>query len=177
MSLDIDDGVASATPVMRRRQGHLCCEGWDLCDICCEGCCDVRRAVIVLCILSIVGNSIGLIFNVIVMMPLEDEDYAKDSVYMSLKQVITLQCIALISASSSLVGASTFNKFLVMVNVIYLTASIFIFATPSAWLAIVNAFWLYPHIVLVNHIHKGVMSKEKYPYERQCCCSYPPVPV
>ena len=41
--------VASATPI-RRKQGHSCC----------GGCCDVRRAVVVLCILSIVGNFIGL---------------------------------------------------------------------------------------------------------------------
>lgn len=175
--LDIEDGVASATPI-RRKQGHSCC----------GGCCDVRRAVVVLCILSIVGNFIGLCSSQAIKTFVDgaatsfsfDDDsinQAKDQTVQSansgMNQIMIFQCIALVSASLSMIGAFIFNKYLVMVNVIYLTVSIF--AMPSLGILVVNGLWLYPHILLVIYIHNGIMSKENYPYERQSCCCVPPV--
>jgi len=185
MSLDIDEGVTSAP--FRPKQGHSCCGG-----CCCGGCCDVRRAVVVLCILSIVGNFIVLISSDVMKtfvngtatsFSFDDDslnqakDQTVESANSGINQVMILLSIAIICASSSMVGAIIFNKYLVLVNAIYLTVSILvsIFTTPSLAILVVNGLWLYPHIFLLIYIHNGIMSKENYPFEAQSCCCNSPV--
>ena len=119
LALDIDDGEASATPV-RYRLGIAFCEG--CCDV---GCCDVRRAVIVLSLLSIVGHFIVLCFlsttktYAMNTYPFDDDslDWLNQTKYQtiqsvdsSLIQAMIQQSIATISACLSMVGACTFNK-------------------------------------------------------------------
>ncbi len=180
MSLDIDEGVTSAP--FRPKQGHSCC----------GGCCDVRRAVVVLCILSIVGNFIVLISSDVMKtfvngtatsFSFDDDslnqakDQTVESANSGINQVMIILSIAIICASSSMVGAIIFNKYLVLVNAIYLTVSILvsIFTTPSRAILVVNGLWLYPHIFLLIYIHNGIMSKENYPFEAQSCCCISPV--
>lgn len=176
MSLDVE-GVSSATPI-RQKQGYSCC----------GGCCDVRRAVIIVCIFSILQNIIGLMASTATehfvngtasSLTFDDDslnqtrDQVAEDANSSLKRAMVLQCIGIVAASVGMLGAFMFNKYLVAVNATCLAVTIFVL--PSLPVLLVHGLYLYPHVFLIMYIHNEIMSEENYPYEKQSCCCVPPV--
>ena len=149
MSLDIDEEfvVENATP-LREKQGHSCC----------GGCCDVRRAVIIICIINITRCFSQLLLSAITMSMANEW------------QIIPFARI--VAAGLAMLGAFTFNKYLVAINVISLLVPTYV--SSIVWL-LINGLFLFPHVFLIRYIHNGIMTKENYPYERQSCCCVPPV--
>ena len=79
---------------------------------------------------------------------------------------------SLLLAIASIYGAMTFQTWPVAVNVIFLLAhSIFYFFSSGAYLAfVVAAFWMYPQIMFIVEVQKGLMSSKTYYHEAQSCC-------
>mmetsp|Transcript_29081 Transcript_29081/g.61877 ORF Transcript_29081/g.61877 Transcript_29081/m.61877 type:complete len:184 (+) Transcript_29081:59-610(+) len=168
--------IASATP-FSTKQGHSCC----------GGCCDTRRAVIILSIVSIIGKLIGLIFvdsagrfmnGAANSFSFDDDslnqakDQATNNTSSAFNVVMLLQSIGILTAGVSIVGAFIFNKYLVSVNAAYLILTMF---QAGLFSVVANGLYLYPHVLLILYIHNGIMSKENYVYERQSCCCVSPV--
>mmetsp|Transcript_6947 Transcript_6947/g.10000 ORF Transcript_6947/g.10000 Transcript_6947/m.10000 type:complete len:191 (-) Transcript_6947:1228-1800(-) len=180
MSLDIDEeAVVENATTIREKQGHSCC----------GGCCDVRRAVIIICIINIVGNTIIMLLSATTksmahgiangiatfdddMFNSQAADQSVQTLDSELNSFMIIEFARIVAAGLAMLGAFTFNKYLVAINVISLLV-------PSVGSIIVglliNGLFLYPHVFLILYIHNGIMTKENYPYERQSCCCVPPV--
>jgi hypothetical protein len=70
-----------------------------------------------------------------------------------------------------IVGAISYNNGLLGVAVIAYFVKSFgdLFIGNIAGL-ILDAFFIYPHISLINEIQSGIMSHTTYEREKQCCC-------
>jgi len=191
MSLDIDEeAVVENATTIREKQGHSCC----------GGCCDVRRAVIIICIINIVGNTIIMLLSATTksmahgiangiatfdddMFNSQAADQSVQTLDSELNSFMIIEFARIVAAGLAMLGAFTFNKYLVAINVISLLVrlSIYIYVRMYASVGsiivglLINGLFLYPHVFLILYIHNGIMTKENYPYERQSCCCVPPV--
>lgn len=147
----------------------------------------MRRAVIILGIISIIGKTLGMIgidaggrfmngtassFTFDDDSLNEAKDQATDDVSSGLHFIMIMQFIGILTAGASMSGALIFNKYLVSLNAVYLIVTMF---QAGLFSIVFNGLYLYPHIFLIQYIHSGRMTKENYVYERQSCCCVPPV--
>jgi len=164
---------------------------------CCGCCCDYRRAVIVINIIFIiigVMNILGTITNSQIIR--NGQDFNDDAVEDKLKDMNVLNSIfiglGLAASIASLVGAVSYNIYLVAVNVVWMMiqyiASIIItekslnsmedvtgkdYATPIPYYVvqlIITILFIYPHVGFINEVKSGIMSRETYPREEYSCC-------
>jgi hypothetical protein len=168
-----------------RRQGHLCC----------GGCCDMRRAVIIVDSINLFLMTMALLSVLVVRKVdqmainalsnqtsnyVDDEDLMDlfdDSIIMLNKSlfpftiIIALVCIRLVSSTIGIIGALNYNTCLVKVTTLMYCIDIFfgcILLNPFDIIA--YGLFAYPHFVLIREIQAGVMSPETYKNEEFCCC-------
>lgn len=164
----IDGGGASLLP--GQKQGHKCC----------GGCCDVRRAVIIVNVINMAVLLMGL-FSLLATKALYDNagDYDDDEVKEAMElygnaplgSIIGILVVQIVISALGAVGAFVYNKWMVG-----MTAAAYFIGVAMGLIAlnpgsiVYNLFFAYPHFFLIKEIHQGSMTKETYPDEKQSCC-------
>lgn len=156
----------SATLIaVKNKQGHSCC----------GGCCDVRRAVIVVDLVMI-GLLLFDIIGIVSILhhqtqPLEDDELEQAAqsihggfgIFMFLVE-IGLLCVAIW-------GAITFSAQKVSVGLaVYGIGCIMSLVRFNLPAVLVTGLFAYPHYFLYQEINAGIMSQENYYNEEQSCC-------
>lgn len=179
VNVDFGDVYVSADTSKFRKQGHSCC----------GGCCDMRRAVIIVNIVKVtlLGiSSILLLFGVHALEELYESDateivYGSDEIIKeSEKELITSILINTIETISFLCGAWGAIKFdpnLVLIGGIgYVFMVLRTLTFGSLWVTfpdlLLNGFLLYPHVFLYKELKEGIMTPTNYDMEKQSCCCY-----
>jgi hypothetical protein len=156
-----------ANPVQERRsqRGHRYC----------GGCCDMRRAVIVVNVVSICICSLALIEviffkSTVVASLMPNLEQLNDKILWTTGAVVFVEMVL-----AGAYGACKFNQGLVGVAMMTYFAKIIVYLsyfwfymTPEILL---NALFAYPHYFLIKQIRSGIMSEDNYPSEKysNCC--------
>jgi hypothetical protein len=167
---------------------------------CCGCCCDYRRAVIIIAIITICISLGAIILTVASSVSTTQIDIDDDALLEiwddSLRTQAIFSGVSLVCAICALVGANMFNIPLVALNTLWYVAN-FIAGTivniqtsdeinaetdddlaisviPTiAISAAIACIFMYPHIGFMYEIKKGIMSFETYPREEFSCCCAP----
>jgi hypothetical protein len=148
----------------------------------CGCCCDMRRAVTIINIMNAILTMIFIIFYGIGSSDKSIENaqafYDDDSILNNLELAqdtrgimfgILLTCW--IGMILGIRGAQTYTVWMVWIaSIVYcciVTMSIVLRSLPIAILA---AFFVYPHFVLIHELQRGTMTAERYNVEQQSCC-------
>jgi hypothetical protein len=169
------DGEVAGGAVFREREGHSCC----------GGCCDMRRAVIIVNGAMILFLILGEFFmaaaydiaydtdNIT-----DDEDAmanAKAMQKVHFGWIIFFHVIQIICYGTGLWGALKFDRKLVMVALVcYLLSFVFNLVTFQIVAVLLNGFFAYPHYFLQKEIEANIMTPDNYPNEVQSCCCVTP---
>jgi hypothetical protein len=153
--------AANAGTIVRMKQGHSCC----------GGCCDMRRAVIIVDMLMICF----LILDIIGMTGMSNMDEVEDEQYeereTSYGGLIFIFLIEVVCFSIGVWGGVTLSWVHVAVAltlyVITIVLNLIVFNAAAIFLACCFA---YPHVFLIREIKKGIMTKDNYYNENQSCC-------
>jgi hypothetical protein len=158
-----DENQHGAVAEIRNKQGHSCC----------LGCCDVRRAVIIVDLIMICFLLID-IFGIISLSrqePYDDDELqsAVESIHGGIGIAVFLFEIVLLVVAVR--GAITFSVPMVTVGLavfgLGFIASLFQFNLPGM---VITGFFAYPHYYLRYEIKAGIISAETYINEEQSCC-------
>lgn len=153
---------------------------------CCGGCCDMRRAVIVVNVILLIGRTMAVMgihqianfmksFSQGFVDSVSDggqgDDTTKEVIARALDDgvvsAMTVLTFGIMFAGLTIYGAMTYNKYLVASNAIYLALGMFQFGLLSI---VTNGLYIYPHAFLIYYIHTGIISEETYAKEEQSCC-------
>lgn len=176
-TLGVPDGVEqgggqAAVITHMPHQGHRCC----------GGCCDVRRATIVVDIIHACFVGLGLM-SVLATRNLVsngtydnvDDDATKaaldDFENAPVSVLIVAATLQLVSALCGIAGAVKFQEHLVVVGALGYVYSLIMAVVHMNVLGLIYpAFFLYPHVFLFQEIRAGIMSEANYPNEKHSCC-------
>ena len=151
-----------------QRQSHLCC----------GCCCDTRRAVIVVNIISMSFAAIAIFSLSMVTSDGYASQFDDDEVQAALNEIdgtsvgvaIGITCLGIICSAAGLFGAFKFNNIAIMVAAVWYCAECIrslVFYNLGG--AIMAGFFAYPHFVFYQEMKKGIMTPANYPNEEQCC--------
>lgn len=156
-------GVA-ATP----KQSHVCC----------GCCCDTRRAVIVVNIISLSFATLAILSIAMMSSERYAANFDDDEVLAVLSELdgaavgmtIGYAALGMLFNVLGIFGAMKFQPLAVLMAGIWyfvdIIRSVLFFDLVSA---IIAGCFAYPHIVLFQEIRKGVIGRENYTAEQQCC--------
>lgn len=146
--------------------------------LCCGCCCDTRRAVIVVNIISLALASLAVLSLAV----LSSEKYAAqfddDEMQAALDELdgvavgvsIGVAVLGMLCNAAGLIGAFKFNNIGIIVAAIWYAAeclrSLFFFDLAGAIMA---GFFAYPHIVFYQEMKRGIMTPGNYQNEEKCC--------
>jgi hypothetical protein len=163
-------------------------------------CCDMRRAVIIISIMSLSASAISLVLLLgfeslrIATKDAFDDDILLETIEKSYLVESIFVGIGLVASMCSLVGGIRYNIYLVRINVVWLiieyiaTIVIQMLAymeieenyagtqnMKMPWVnwvisALISAFFIYPMVRFIREINLGIMSRETYPREQFSCC-------
>eukprot|EP00538_Stauroneis_constricta_P011960 CAMPEP_0119546132 /NCGR_PEP_ID=MMETSP1352-20130426/677_1 /TAXON_ID=265584 /ORGANISM="Stauroneis constricta, Strain CCMP1120" /LENGTH=168 /DNA_ID=CAMNT_0007590797 /DNA_START=77 /DNA_END=583 /DNA_ORIENTATION=- len=143
------------------KQGHSCC----------GGCCDMRRATIIVNIIRLCLGIIGLSSMGAMSSMSFDDDSMGHMNHVDVNWfTITVGVLNVLCSAAAIYGAVIYNSYLVGVNVVFLALTMFNMGIVSV---VANGFFIYPHAFLIHYIEKGIMSEDNYENERQSCCCVP----
>lgn len=158
-------------------------------DLCCGSCCDFVKACVVVDIIWIVFSLLGILLSVMgfsVLNSISPEDLDDDDIIQDIEEIqdqlnttyaisMGLTGVSLVFAIIGLVGASKFNKTMVLITGIWLFFEAFLGALllQNFVGAVMSLFFMYPHFGLFHAIKKGQITRETYDRERYCCCDGP----
>jgi hypothetical protein len=147
----------------------------------CGGCCDVRRAVIV--VNMVVGglllwgiiSTLALKANVDAITATMDDDKSiaafneiRDAPILPL---VIAWSITLAACALGIMGAIQYNVYLVGAAALKFCVDIaFAIIHFNIFGVALSAFFLYPHVFFIKEVREGIMSKENYDNERHSCC-------
>eukprot|EP00934_Nitzschia_sp_Nitz4_P000105 Nitzschia sp. Nitz4//scaffold109_size72162//39281//39898//NITZ4_005849-RA/size72162-processed-gene-0.14-mRNA-1//1//CDS//3329532772//105//frame0 len=164
--------------------------------LCCGCCCDYRRAVIVMNIITILF-SLGTILTVLDVVSFRefinfDDDQVEEIWDDSIKKAGIYAAISIVCSICALVGANKFNMYLVLVNIFWIIIWTLLDCLNVASAAkkindyvsdvtltivgniissiIFGALCIYPHAGFCKEVHEGIMTYETYPREEHSCC-------
>lgn len=154
---------------------------------CCGYCCDARRAVIIVNIFSIIilvliVSVIHASVNQIKDNPDEydNDDKQKDQLENNNWAVLYgIRFAFLVIFMGGIVGAIRYNIYMIgltgLLYILIFIVEIFLVLAASLaamLMALVAAFFLYPHVVLVQEIRTGIMTPDSYRVREKysCCC-------
>jgi hypothetical protein len=149
---------------------------------CCGGCCDFRRAVIIV-------NVIGLVFNGLMFIAAlaglslgnsatnganstaNDDIFAGSDakMFFGILVVVTVLCMA--SQVLGICGAVDFNVYMVgvcFVSYVLMFVVSVVFCSIQGML--INGFFAYPHFFFIKQVRDGILSDLTYPMQKQSCC-------
>jgi hypothetical protein len=165
------DGITiDATAMGVGKQGHAFC----------GGCCDVRRAVIIVNIISITFASIGLVTMGGLMVASSasyDDDEVQEamsafnSANLSMGVAIALAAIRIIANGVGIYGAVTYNIWMVGISLLVYCFDFVmgVIAVNVLGLVMIGLF-AYPHFFFIKEVRSGIMSEANYVNEKQSCC-------
>lgn len=153
-----------------KRQGHLCC----------GGCCDMRRAVIIMNIVNAALVAMGLM-GVLAAKNLVDTDAIQDDEVAAVLGgedgslpfgwLVASSVIRLILAGFAIYGAIKYNYILVIIGALSYVYEVVLSLWGLNFIGLLYpALFLYPHIFLVKEIRSGIMTALNYPNEKHSCC-------
>jgi hypothetical protein len=168
---------------------------------CCGCCCDYRRAVIILSILTIISNVIGMIIYTQSNQAIRGFDLDDDGVFDEVEDLYRQQAIlagvGLFASIVAVVGAYRYNVYMVGFNVLYIIASFItsIVLTNEAYNTVEEDYngnngipypittvvfqgffmllYIYPHVGFMYEVKAAILSEETYPREEFSCCCTP----
>lgn len=125
-------------------------------------CCDTRTAVITVNIISLGFAVLGL------------ASFAPNMDRPGFERfglMISALVIGVICSSLGLFGALKFRKTFVLVAAIWFgIEAIMGLVLFMDWIgAVIGVFFMYPHIMMFRDMQKGIMTRERYPVEKECC--------
>jgi hypothetical protein len=148
---------------------------------CCGGCCDVRRAVIVVnCVVG--GLVLWGVLAVLALktgaehiaMKMDDDEAIAAMNKLQDAPIVPLLIrfsIALICCVFGVLGAIQYNVWMVYVAALKLCVDIVVgLCTFNVAVVIAFSLFLYPHVFFIKEVREGIMSKDNYENERQSCC-------
>jgi hypothetical protein len=150
------------------RQSHLCC----------GCCCDARRAVIVvnvisMCLHTLAIISVALMSSAVYASDVDDDEYQyalSEIDGKSLGLTLGVLVIGIICQAAGIYGAVKFNKIGATIGAVWhameCIRSIVFFDIGGA---IMSGFFCYPHVVFLQEMKSGIMTPENYPNEKVCC--------
>ena len=154
------------------KQGHKCC----------GGCCDVRRAVMIVNIVNATLLLFGM-FGVLATNKLsgqaEDlydddemlETLAEFSNSFPLGAFIAIQVVKILCSVAGIIGALKFNIYLTGVAAAaYCIDVLMALIEFSVGGIVYAALFAYPHFYFIKEVRAGIMSKENYHNEEMSCC-------
>jgi hypothetical protein len=146
--------------------------------ICCGCCCDTRRAVIVVNIISMTFAALA-IFSISMMTSARyAAQFDDDEMQAALDELdgkvvgmtIGFAVVGMICNAVGLYGATKYNNLGIIVASLWYTAECvrsLVFLDIAG--AVMAGFFLYPHVVFYQEMNKGLMTPVNYPNEEQCC--------
>uniref|UniRef100_A0A6T6HSJ6 Uncharacterized protein n=1 Tax=Craspedostauros australis TaxID=1486917 RepID=A0A6T6HSJ6_9STRA len=165
------EATINAIPTPGVKRGHVCC----------GGCCDVRRATIIVNIIMLCITLLGLLgvaaAKGVASQAAENAD--DDETITSLQAlsdapVGVLVAVLLVQSACyvcGIFGAIKYNSPLVLVAfVCYCVTFAFDLFGANIVGMIITACFAYPHFFLHQEIRNGVMTPENYINEQQSCC-------
>jgi uncharacterized membrane protein len=165
------DGAVDATAVgVVGKQGHAFC----------GGCCDVRRAVIIVNIINVVFASLGLV-TMGGLMVATSQNYDDDEVQaamttfneanLSMAVLITLIAVKLVANGLGIYGAATYNIWMVGISlVVYCIDFVMGLVAANVIGLVIACVFDYPHFFFIKEVRSGIMSEANYVNEKQSCC-------
>lgn len=169
---DPNDGFANINTM---KQGHKCC----------GGCCDMRRAVIIVNMAMISLFVIYLPFVVLSYNVINHPEKYSDDLDDNAKEafanaqasesplgfVIFLMIAKIACLSFGIYGALKFKLLPVAVSLAsYGFAFIYAIFTANILMMLLPVFFAYPHIFFIKEVRQGIMSEDNYDLERHSCC-------
>jgi hypothetical protein len=165
------DGInVDATVMGTGKQGHAFC----------GGCCDVRRAVIIVNVISITFASVGLIAMGGLMAATSatyDDDAVQETMSafneanLSMGIVIALSAIRIVANSIGIYGAVTYNIWMVGASLLaYCFDFVMGVVSMNVGGLVMIALFAYPHFFFIKEVRSGIMSEANYVNEKQSCC-------
>jgi hypothetical protein len=153
----------------RVKQGHKCC----------GDCCDVRRAVIIVNLISVFSVVFGL---ALFASALARSDFEEKMSGQTVGMVIVI--LEMVFYGMGVYGAISYNQWLVAsalalysALVVYSIALVVnsVLMADEFWYfyffgILRNALFAYPHWFLIQEIRSGIMTVENYPNEKHSCC-------
>jgi hypothetical protein len=146
--------------------------------VCCGCCCDTRKAVFVVNIISLCLYGLGSTSVIALAAARNLGQYDDDAVNQGLNNVtgvtigftLGFMVVGMILNAVAIYGASSFHRYCVLVGGLWF---VFEAVRSLAYLdfagAIMAAFFVYPHAVLYTEIKNGIMTRDNYPNEKVCC--------
>ena len=144
------------------------------------GCmCDMRRAVIIVNIISLTFVIIGMIAFIVVSSPKYREQYDDhedaqedfDDLDEYRGAIIALLIISFFIHISGIVGGVRFSRWMVLMTGVWLSLGCFFNLLGLNFIAaVVYGLFAYPHFIFFREIQMGIMSTENYTNEAQSCC-------
>jgi nitrogen fixation-related uncharacterized protein len=141
-------------------------------------CCDTRKAVFVINIVSICLYVLGVISIAALARASKQKQFDDDAVQAAMNNIdgvkigfaIGTYVVGMICNGVAIYGAAYFNKIAIIVGglwcVFEFVRSVTFFDVGSAVMA---AGFCYPHVVFYYEMKSGIMSRETYPQEMHCC--------
>eukprot|EP00980_Cylindrotheca_fusiformis_P009091 scaffold1965_cov110-Cylindrotheca_fusiformis.AAC.14 len=145
---------------------------------CCGCCCDTRRAVIVVNIISLSFAALAVFSMSMLANNLYTSQFDDDQVQAAFDEIdgtavgisIGVVVVGMICNACGIYGAYKFHKVFIIVAALWYFAD---FIRAVVFLdvggAVMTGFFLYPHVVFYQEVSKGIMSPASYPQEQQCC--------
>jgi len=152
------------------KQGHACC----------GGCCDVRRACII-----VNGISISLFFlNLCVLVAIQHVTFDDDDALqqhsewqetvstLPTNRIVLFSSLGILLLGIATYGALQFQVKYVLVGLVFYGVDMILCLLPLNPLGLIlSACFAYPHYFLVCELIDGSMNRETYvAVEEQCCC-------
>jgi hypothetical protein len=144
------------------------------------GCmCDMRRAVIIVNIISLFFVTIGVFtFSVLSSSKFQDEFDDNDDSQKGFDELdrwrgalIAIIVLSFIIHISGIVGGVRSSRRMVLVPGVWLSLGCLVnLLTLNIGAAVVCCLFAYPHFIFFREIQMGIMSTENYANERQSCC-------
>jgi hypothetical protein len=165
------DGLYHGNPTGKLKQGHRCC----------GGCCDVRRAVIIVNIVGLATNGLMLIFFLAgasflnQMASALDDDQAVSDAHSTLDfgavGIVTYSIVHMAAQGIGIYGAIHYNQLMVGLCFVFYVISFIVSGVQVSIVGLViNGFFGYPHFYFLKEVRSGILSEETYPTEKQSCC-------
>merc|ERR1712014_211926 len=129
---------------------------------CCGVCCDTRTACIVVNVIALAFAGLGLVS----LAPHFDRPGME-----RFGMMIALFVLGIIANAVGLYGALKFRKMFVLIAAIWFgieaILSVVLFMDFIGFT--VSIFFMYPHIMYYKELQNGIMTRETYVYEKECC--------
>lgn len=164
--------VGTSRDAPDQKQGHKCC----------AGCCDVRRAVIIVNIINLIFGTLAFVGILVGRSMLNNPEQYQDAgvdeeVIASIQSIpfvaaIIISIIRLLITIGGIMGAIQYNYILVAVcGIAYVLDTVMALVGLNFLGALISGLFAYPHFFLTQEIKQGIMTKENYHnVEHSCCC-------